>query len=264
MVLKNVVLQPLDETRGNARSDKPPGNTSRRSLRINLVSAVGIEQIELSRAFATRIADATTQNIFHLNHIPQPATSGEFARKERYLPMTFYSILFESLEDQIGDGALEAPAFFTDLNCDQFVDAVTAGREEYNLKPFFYACLRRVDAIKYRHDVMQDLENVSLFERVNSFAQQMRELREYLARAQKLYYKEQKQAWFLNAVGIYCEAVNSLAVDLSNANLKSRGFLGFRDYLTSYAHSVGFTSLWSAPFVVDTDQAAVLLSCRMC
>jgi len=171
--------------------------------------------------------------------------------------MTFYSILFESPEDRLGDGALEAPLFFPDLNCDQFVDDVTDGREEYNLKPFFYACLRRVDAIKYRHEVMQDLENVPLFERVNSFARQMRELREHLVRAQKLYYKEQKQAWFLNAIEIYCETIKSLADDLSNANLKSRGFLGFRDYLRSYAHSVGFTSLMSETKGLTADLSSI-------
>ena len=70
--------------------------------------------------------------------------------------LAFYSILFETADDRIGDDTLEAPAFFVDLNCDQIVAAVTAGKDEYNLKPFFHACLPRVDAIQYRHEVMQD------------------------------------------------------------------------------------------------------------
>ena len=53
----------------------------------------------------------------------------------------FYSILFARPEDRIGVDALQAPEFFADLNCDQIVDAITAGKDDYNLKPFFYACL---------------------------------------------------------------------------------------------------------------------------
>src|SRR5208282_1398418 len=108
-----------------------------------------------------------------------------------------------------------------------------------------------------RHEVMRDLEDVSLLGRVNSFARKMRELREHLVRAQKAYYKEQKQACFLGAVEIYCETINSLAEALSNADLESRGFLGFRDYLTSYARSVGFTSLLFQTETLKADLSAV-------
>lgn len=171
--------------------------------------------------------------------------------------VAFNSILFETPEDRIGADAVEAPAFFIDLNCDQVVAAVTAGKDEYNLKPYFHACLHRVGAIKYRHEVMQDLENVSLHQHVNSFAKTMREIRDHLIRVQKLHYKEQQQAWFLDAVEIYCEAINSLADDLSNSGLKSRGFLGFRDYLMSYAGSVRFNSLLSETKRLKADLATV-------
>ena len=171
--------------------------------------------------------------------------------------MSFSSILFETPEDRIGDDSLEAPAFFIDLNCDQVVAAITAGREEYNLKPFFHGCLRRVDAIKYRHDVTQDLENASLQQRVSAFAQTMREIRDHLLRVQKLYYKEQRQAWFLDAVVIYCQSISSFANDLCGLELRSRGFLGFRDYLMRYAGSSRFNSLVSETRDLRADLAAV-------
>jgi DNA mismatch repair protein MutS len=160
-------------------------------------------------------------------------------------PMAFHSILFESPEDRTESNIPVAPGFFVDLNCDQIVDGITAGKEEYNLKPFFYACLRRIDAIKYRHEVMQDLENPFLLERVHAFARNMREMRDHLVRVQTLYYKEQKQAWFLGAVEVYGNAIKSFIEDLSNADLKSRGFLGLRDYLMGYAGSGRFVSLLS-------------------
>ena len=71
----------------------------------------------------------------------------------------------------------------------------------------------------------------------------MRTMREHLAQADKLYYKYQKERWFLDAVEIYCDAVHCLAHDLSLADVKSRGFLAFREYLTNYANSERFTSL---------------------
>lgn len=157
--------------------------------------------------------------------------------------MTFHSILFEKPSDRAREGGPAAPAFFADLNCDQIVAAVTAGREEYDLAPFFHACLRRVDAIRYRHAVMQDLENVELHGSVTAFAKAMRDVRDDLVHVRKLHVKEQRQAWFLDAVETYCRNVNTFARDLSCIKLNSRGFQSFRDYLTAYAASPQFTAL---------------------
>jgi hypothetical protein len=83
--------------------------------------------------------------------------------------MTFQSILFERPEDRVTKDAPEAPVFFVDLNLDQIIEAITASRAEYNLKPFFYRSLSNTDAIHYRHEIMQDLQNVLLYEHIRSF-----------------------------------------------------------------------------------------------
>jgi len=172
---------------------------------------------------------------------------------------TFHSILSEHLDDRIGDYALKAPDFFGDLNCDQIVDNITGGKEneEYNLKPFFYTPLRRIDDIKYRHEVMQDLDDSSVFERVNIFAEKMREMRRHLKLSQKMSYKAHKESWFLDAVEIYCDAVSSFAEDLCNLNLKSCGFLRFRAYIKNYSNSTHFTSLLSETKKHKADLAAI-------
>jgi len=157
--------------------------------------------------------------------------------------MTFCSILFEKTEDGVEKETLEAPVFFVDLNLDQIIDAVTASKQEYNLKPFYYTSLNDIDAIRYRHEIFRDLENKNLFENIKSFAQKMRAMREHLAQVDKLHYKYQKERWFLEAVEIYCDAVNCLVHDLSLADVKSRGFLAFRELLTDYAKSERFTPL---------------------
>ena len=171
------------------------------------------------------------------------------------LTMSFPSILFERPEDLIREQQLDAPVFFVDLNLDQIIAAITTGREEYNLKPFFYLPLNRTDAIEYRHEIMQDLENAGLFEHVKSFAQKMRAMREHLAQADDLNYNYQKETWFLDAVEVYCDAVNCFADDLSNVALKSRGFLAFRKYLANYAHSARFTSLLAETKKIKADLA---------
>ena len=171
--------------------------------------------------------------------------------------MIFYSILFEKAEDGINKETPEAPAFFVDLNLDQVIDAITTDKEEYHLKPFFYTSLKDAEVIKYRQEIMQDLENRILFEKIKSFAEKMREMRSYTGLSEKLYYKYHKEGWFLEALKIYCEAVVCLLKDLDPADLKSRGLLAFREYLTNYAASGRFTSLAAETKNLEADLTKV-------
>ncbi|MGD0275171.1 MAG: DNA mismatch repair protein MutS [Syntrophales bacterium] len=157
--------------------------------------------------------------------------------------MTFHSILFKNTEDSIKKETLEAPVFFVDLNLDQIIAAITASRKEYNLNPFFYTSLNDIDTIKYRHEIFQDLENKTLFEGIKSFAQKMHTMHMHLTLVDKLDYKYHKEGWFLETVEVYCDAVNCLVHDLTLVDLKSRGFIAFREYMTNYVKSGHFTSL---------------------
>lgn len=154
--------------------------------------------------------------------------------------MAFNSILFP------GDRpALEAdePDFFVDLNLDQVLASMLAGREQYELKPLFYTPLREVEAVRYRHEVLRDLEKPDLFESITRFASAMQRTRMHLAQVKKLHHPLQKQAWLLDAIEIYCQAVRSLEEDLVEHNLTSHGLTGLREYLADYAASERFTSL---------------------
>jgi DNA mismatch repair protein MutS len=211
--------------------------------------------------------DGTKPTIVDRNRARRPGAFGDsaspvvassnFTSKVNRHQMKFYSILFESPDDRKGDDEMGAPAFFVDLNCDQIVAAITTGKDEYNLKPFFHDCLDRVDAVKFRHEVMRDLEGIHLHERINGFAQAMREIRDHLIRVQKSYYREQQQAWFLDAVEIYCETISSFAHDLSGVDLQSRGFRRFRGYLMSYIASARFNALLSEARNIKADLARV-------
>ncbi|MFC1873507.1 DNA mismatch repair protein MutS [Chloroflexota bacterium] len=159
--------------------------------------------------------------------------------------MMFQSILFESTEDSIKKETVEAPAFFVDLHLDQIIDAITASKQEYNLKPLYYTPLKDISVIKYRQEIARDLENETLLDNIRLFALKMIIMRRNLALIEKLKYKYQKEVWFLEAVETYCDAVNCLIHDLSLADLKSRGLLAFHEYLTYYVNSDRFTSIFA-------------------
>lgn len=157
--------------------------------------------------------------------------------------MSFHSILQERKNEGDVDENVEEPLFFRDLNLDQVVSAITASRNEYNLKPFFHSPLNRVETIHYRHEVMRDLENKTTFNLVTSFARKLASMREELNRAGKMYYKYQKESLCLDAVNAYCEAIAALTVELSKVELGSRGLLAFRDYIANYFASAQFRTL---------------------
>jgi DNA mismatch repair protein MutS len=175
-------------------------------------------------------------------------------------PAPFISILFDSTDDCARVPTVDAPDFFVDLNINQMVDAITADWVEYDLKPHFHVLLSRIEAIGYRHEIMRDLENEVLFEHVSSFAGEMRSVRQHLNQAGKLHYTSQKQAWYLDSVEVYCEAVQRFTANLSSAALHSRGFLACRDYLIDYVASDGFNSLVAETKQLKADLADVRYS----
>jgi len=61
------------------------------------------------------------------------------------------SILFDCPSDW-GEGEPDDPSMFGDLNPDQVFAAVPAGRDEYELTPFFRAPPRDVRAVEYRSE----------------------------------------------------------------------------------------------------------------
>jgi DNA mismatch repair ATPase MutS len=173
----------------------------------------------------------------------KPKDRGQCALQATVSTAGFQSILFADGQDRLDAGSQVAPDYFSDLNLDQIVDSIVAGREEYDLKSFFHLPLTSIDEIHYRQAVFHDLEVSSLFESIQSFSGAMREMRSCIAQSEKFYYKYQKHALFLNAVEIYYSAVSCLACDLSSARPESRGFQTLREYLTGYTGSREFRAL---------------------
>jgi DNA mismatch repair protein MutS len=156
-----------------------------------------------------------------------------------------FSILFERPDGAAAADRAREPGFFGDLNLDQIVKSITDGRDEYRLTQFFYTPLHEAQAVRYRHEVMRDLEQEPVLESVQAFATRMREMRELLAQAHALRYKYQRERWFLDAVAVYCQAVADFSKDLADLDVTSRGFRALRKYLAEYAASESLTTLAS-------------------
>jgi DNA mismatch repair protein MutS len=155
----------------------------------------------------------------------------------------------------------EDRSFALDLNLDQIVASIAGDREEHDLiTTLLYQRLHDVDTVHYRHEIFQDLEDRALFERMQHFSEEMRQVRDHLVQVEKIQYQYQREGWFLDAAAVYCDAVRSLADDLGSAQLGSRGFSAFRDFLAAYVASAAFTHL-----VADTrERKGALAQIRYC
>jgi DNA mismatch repair protein MutS len=160
----------------------------------------------------------------------------------------FDSILFTHPRPG-GVDDLTPPDCFGDLHLDQIVNnAIVAGHVDDHLEQFFYAPLRDVDAVAYRHEVFRDLEHDAARQPIESFVNGMRTMRNHLQQASKIWHPLQKQGWFVHAVGAYCRTLASLRTDLSLADVSSRGLRDFADYVANYVDSDHFQTL-----VAETD-----------
>jgi len=114
--------------------------------------------------------------------------------------LRFHSILFDQPPSGVDVDQPNEPATFGDLNLDQVLVSVTSGREEYDLEVFFYTPLRDVAAVRYRHEILRDLQKTEALEAVGAFTEKLQRMRKHLAQASKLYYGYQQERWFLDAV----------------------------------------------------------------
>ena len=132
---------------------------------------------------------------------------------------------------------------FRDLNLDQVFAAVAAGRDEYDLMPFFRAPLRDVRAVEYRHQVQRDLEDEALSIAVAEFALRMREMREQPGPVRQAPHQVPERALVPGRGRIYCQAVAPWLTRSSRSSLAHAALPRSGQYLADYTQSAAFTGL---------------------
>lgn len=157
----------------------------------------------------------------------------------------FLSILFDQADDSADDEPATPPAYFADLHLDDIVTAVTKGNAASEFARVFYAPLRSVATIRYRHDIFRELEDAALREAVGSFGEQMVTVQRRLLHASKARYATDQQRWLLSAAEAFGTAVAQLNDHLGPLQPESAGLSGFREYLAHYVASDAFATLVS-------------------
>ena len=154
---------------------------------------------------------------------------------------TFSGVLFSGPAPVADAGA--PPTFFRDLNLDAVLATLVEGRERYGLDPIFCTPLRDADEVRYRQDVFRDLDGTPLRESVAGFSADMEDVRRRLALVEQLQHPLERQAWLLDAMGTYCNAVRSLSRALAGAGPRSRGLRALGAHLARYLASAPFGEL---------------------
>lgn len=188
--------------------------------------------------------------------VDQPAYSLQQASEN----VPFHSILFPNGESAAEIDSCREPDFFPDLNLDQVVTSATTRRDEYNLKPFFFAPASDIAAVNYRQDVFRDIERREVFTCIRSFASSMRTTRGNFLESEKRLYRREGQRWFLEAVDIYCSAVTQLIGDLNNITVRSAGLRALSVFLARYVHSSEFRALKEAVRKILTELNGITYS----
>jgi len=169
--------------------------------------------------------------------------------------MQFSSILFERFERPVE--LSDALDMYRDLNLDQMIDEIVTFKKEFNIKRFFYMPLNDEKSIIYRQEVLRDLQNDDFYHQVDEFAHKMLEIKNQQKRIDVLDYKGYKNGLFLQMVLDYCVALSTFAKALKSANLRSRGFLLFYDYLQAYLNCDEYKLLYSDAQKLKNELASV-------
>lgn len=157
--------------------------------------------------------------------------------------MTFRSILFPGDESEPPLLPSQPPSCFRDLNLDALMSSLLASKQAYGLEPFFQVPLQDAASVRYRQEVMRDLDGTALMEDIRRFATAMAEVRELLERSRKLSYPYEQARWFLGAAQRYCQGVQDLLHGLRAEHPASEGLRSLRACLEAYATSEGFLAL---------------------
>ena len=161
----------------------------------------------------------------------------------------FYSILFPTEESAQKPRNRTPPDCFSDLQLDRILKTVLPDYAEFRLEEYFYTPLTDPVTVRYRQEVMKELEEPGkraaiegFIRRINAAGAILEEQRPKLLTAGFLTEEKLKDDYlemgrFLDTLIVYLDAVNDLNAGFRKLDLRSAGLRGFAAYLEWYCSS---------------------------
>lgn len=168
----------------------------------------------------------------------------------RKVTFMFYSILYPTEGQHEQPRQENAPDCFKDLNLDQIFDPIMKSKKEFELDGFFFTSLYDREIIRYRQDVMRELEDDDVRELFTDFSKTVYNLGRDMETVIKTLTSKDSfdndyliRGDMLDCADSYCHQIVALAKGLDCRWLISAGLLGFTKYLDEYSASEAFNGL---------------------
>lgn len=178
-------------------------------------------------------------------------TVRQFSKYEGTSMQDFYSILYESPQNENVLKEDSNSRKYLDLNLDQIFEKLVKANAAYGFSDVYYEPLRDAYAVKYRQEICRDFDNADFFELYHSFAENINEteteMEEIQTKLSSLHGFEND--YYLKSRGLglanrYCRIVLNMVNFVKGKNITSRGLRSFNDYLKEYASLADFQSLY--------------------
>jgi len=161
----------------------------------------------------------------------------------------FYSVLFPTEESALKPRNQSVPDCFSDLQLDRILKAVLPDYADFHLEEYFYTPLTDPETVRYRQEVMEELEEPEKRAAVEEIIRRIPETRAILEETrpkllkgglltgEKLTDNYLEMGRFLDTLVSYLDAVNDLNGILQKLDLRSAGLRKLSEYLTGYCAS---------------------------
>ncbi|QMV42684.1 MutS-related protein [Cohnella cholangitidis] len=157
--------------------------------------------------------------------------------------MEYPSILFDHEDPLATKVECHPSGSLHDIHMDTIIREMLQGREEYELEPLFYDKLDRIESIRYRIEIMHEIDTSVSVDSMAAFSQGMWKVREYARYSRTLPDRDQQMKWLLDAATLYCETVMELHRVMTAVELQSQGLKRCYEWFTRYIQTASFTSL---------------------
>ena len=113
--------------------------------------------------------------------------------------------------------------FFDDLNLDQIVNAIFQMKREYDLKEMYYHLPRNKITIRYRQEILMDMEQSDIFDAFHLFAEEIKNAKIYMNQRKELGSEVQSDRLMFDSLLCYNRGIKLLDRCFEQKQYKSEG-----------------------------------------